>query len=195
LGTEFIVTERQNYAHLDPLDAYENAYKIETTGKKQEFKDHDVRFRLIKRLSPLEPFILHPYEFALGSTLEYIRIPVDLVAQLEGRSTWARLGTLVHLTAGLIHPGSEGTITFELLNAGDLPIMLYPGLRIAQLVFYRLDKPYKLYDQAHEVKYSKNLRVSKPVYWEDEEVKVLYKARKARLEAEARKRRDNRCGE
>ncbi|KAF0144540.1 MAG: dCTP deaminase [Nitrospirae bacterium] len=163
LGTEFIVTERPNYTHIDPLDA-----KIE---------EQEIKFRLIKRLSPLKPFILHPREFALGSTLEYIKIPNDLVGHLEGRSTWARMGTLVHLTAGLIHPGSAGTITFELLNAGDVPIKLYPGIRIAQLVFYTLNEPLKSYEIKFGAKYSGNLRVSKPIYWNDMEIDILRDSR------------------
>jgi dCTP deaminase len=91
-------------------------------------------------------FILHPGEFVLGATLERIRLPDDLVARLDGKSSLGRLGLQVHSTAGLADPGFEGQITLELSNIASLPIAIYPGMRIAQLVFERLttpaDRPY-----------------------------------------------------
>ena len=91
-------------------------------------------------------FILHPGEFVLGATLERIALPDDLVARLDGKSSLGRLGLQVHSTAGLADPGFEGQITLELSNIASLPIAIYPGMRIAQLVFERLttaaDNPY-----------------------------------------------------
>jgi dCTP deaminase len=85
---------------------------------------------------PTEPYVLHPGEFALASTLEFIRLPADLAVRLEGRSSWGRVGLQIHSTAGFVDPGFAGTITFELSNIGKVPIPLYPGLRIGQLSFY-----------------------------------------------------------
>src|SRR3954454_14218778 len=91
-------------------------------------------------------FILHPGEFVLGATLERLGLPDDLVARLDGKSSLGRLGLQVHSTAGLADPGFEGQITLELSNVASLPITIYPGMRVAQLVFERLttpaDRPY-----------------------------------------------------
>jgi dCTP deaminase len=88
-----------------------------------------------------EPFILHPGEFVLGSTLERIRLPDDLVARLEGKSSLGRLGLLIHSTAGFIDPGWDGHVTLELSNVANLPITIYPGMKIGQLSFVRLSEP------------------------------------------------------
>jgi len=77
-----------------------------------------------------EAFILHPGEFVLGSTLERITLPDDLVARLEGKSSLGRLGLLIHSTAGYVDPGWKGTLTLELSNVANLPIALYYGMRI-----------------------------------------------------------------
>jgi dCTP deaminase len=88
-----------------------------------------------------DPFILHPGEFVLGSTLELVRLPTDVVARLEGKSSLARLGLVIHSTAGFIDAGFEGDVTLELSNVATLPILLYPGMKIAQLAFFQLDRP------------------------------------------------------
>ena len=92
------------------------------------------------------PFILHPGEFVLASTLERIRLPDDLVARLEGKSSLGRLGLLIHSTAGFIDPGWDGHVTLELSNVANLPITIYYGMPIGQLSFVQLsepaDKPY-----------------------------------------------------
>jgi dCTP deaminase len=85
-----------------------------------------------------QPFILHPGEFVLGSTLERITLPDDLVARLEGKSSLGRLGLLIHSTAGFIDPGWDGHVTLELSNVANLPITLYVGMRIGQLSFVQL---------------------------------------------------------
>ena len=87
------------------------------------------------------PFILHPGEFVLASTLERIRLPDDLVARLEGKSSLGRLGLLIHSTAGFIDPGWDGHVTLELSNVANLPITLYPGMKIGQISFFRLTSP------------------------------------------------------
>jgi dCTP deaminase len=88
-----------------------------------------------------EAFILHPGEFVLGSTREYVRLPDDLVARLEGKSSLGRLGLLIHSTAGYVDPGFEGHLTLELSNVAHLPITIYPGMRIGQISFFRLSSP------------------------------------------------------
>ena len=88
-----------------------------------------------------EPFILHPGEFVLGSTFERVALPDDLVARLEGKSSLGRLGLLIHSTAGFIDPGFDGHVTLELSNVANLPITIYPGMRIGQISFFRLGAP------------------------------------------------------
>jgi dCTP deaminase len=89
-------------------------------------------------VKPDEPFILHPGEFVLGSTLERVGIPNDLVARLEGKSSLGRLGLLIHSTAGYVDPGWDGYLTLELSNVANLPITLYPGMKIGQISFFML---------------------------------------------------------
>ena len=88
-----------------------------------------------------EPFILHPGEFVLGSTVERVAIPDDLVARLEGKSSLGRLGLLIHSTAGYIDPGWDGHITLELSNVARLPITIYKDMKIGQLSFLQLTTP------------------------------------------------------
>jgi dCTP deaminase len=87
------------------------------------------------------PFVLHPGEFVLGSTLERIRLPDDLVARLEGKSSLGRLGLLIHSTAGFIDPGWDGHVTLELSNVANLPITIYHGMKIGQISFMQMTEP------------------------------------------------------
>ncbi len=88
-----------------------------------------------------EPFMLHPGEFVLGSTLERIAVPDDLVGRVEGKSSLGRLGLLIHSTAGFIDAGFDGHITLELANVASLPITLYPGMKIGQVSFMQMTTP------------------------------------------------------
>jgi dCTP deaminase len=88
-----------------------------------------------------EPFILHPGEFVLGSTFERVRLPEDTVARLEGKSSLGRLGLLIHSTAGYVDPGWDGYLTLELSNVANLPITIYPRMKIGQISFFRLSTP------------------------------------------------------
>ena len=88
-----------------------------------------------------EGFVIHPGEFCLGRTEEWVELPEDVVARIEGKSSLGRLGLIVHATAGFIDPGWKGTLTLELNNLTRVPIKLYPGNLIAQLSFMALDKP------------------------------------------------------
>jgi dCTP deaminase len=87
-----------------------------------------------------EAFVIHPGEFCLGRTLEWVELPDDIVARIEGKSSIGRLGLIVHATAGFCDPGWKGTLTLELNNLTRVPIKLYPGLLIAQLSFMTLDR-------------------------------------------------------
>jgi dCTP deaminase len=88
-----------------------------------------------------EPFILHPGEFVLGQTHEWVELPDDLVARLEGKSSLGRLGLLIHSTAGYVDPGWKGNLTLELSNVANLPIALYSGMRIGQISFFKMSSP------------------------------------------------------
>jgi dCTP deaminase len=127
LGNRFMVvahSDRQNY---DPLM---------TREEYQEWLKH---LKVVNRYAAFsEPFVLHPWQFTLALTLEFISLPNDIVGRIDGRSSWARQGLVVHSTAGDIHPGTSGFVVFELLNYGPVPILLYPGLAIAQLTFEEL---------------------------------------------------------
>ncbi len=90
-----------------------------------------------------EAFVIHPGEFCLGRTLEWVELPDDIVARIEGKSSLGRLGLIVHATAGFCDPGWKGTLTLELNNLTRVPIKLAPGLPIAQLSFMTLDRPAK----------------------------------------------------
>jgi dCTP deaminase len=115
----FRVFENHRYPHIDPAED-----QPELT--RQVAPDQD------------EPFILHPGEFVLGSTYEVVTLPDDVAARLEGKSSLGRLGLLTHSTAGFIDPGFSGHVTLELANVANLPIKLWPGMKIGQLCFFRL---------------------------------------------------------
>jgi dCTP deaminase len=93
-----------------------------------------------------QTFILHPGEFVLGSTLERVALGNDLVARLEGKSSLGRLGLLIHSTAGFVDAGWDGHLTLELSNVANLPIAIYPGMKIGQISFLRMtteaERPY-----------------------------------------------------
>ena len=88
-----------------------------------------------------EAFILHPGEFVLGSTFELVTLPDDIAARLEGKSSLGRLGLLTHSTAGFVDPGFSGHVTLELANVSNLPIKLWPGMKVGQLCFFKLSSP------------------------------------------------------
>lgn len=93
-----------------------------------------------------EGVIVHPGEFILGSTLETVNIPNEVVGRVEGRSSYGRLGIIIHATAGFIDPGFKGQITLEIQNLGNAPVKIYPEERICQIVFEKMgseaDTPY-----------------------------------------------------
>jgi dCTP deaminase len=114
------VFENHRYPHIDPAeDQADLTREVVVEGES-------------------EPFILHPGEFALGSTYEVVGLPDDIAARVEGKSSLGRLGLLTHATAGFIDPGFTGHVTLELANVATLPIKLWPGMKIGQLCFFRL---------------------------------------------------------
>jgi dCTP deaminase len=120
-------------------------------------------------VKPDDAFILHPGEFVLGSTLEQIGIPDDLAARLEGKSSLGRLGLMTHSTAGFLDPGFIGHVTLELSNVANLPITLYPGMRIGQIAVFQLttaaERPYG--SRGVGSKYQGQLGPTPSRYWEN----------------------------
>lgn len=101
-------------------------------------KDQQDELTRLVEVDPSEAFILHPGEFVLGSTFEFVKLPDDIAARLEGKSSLGRLGLLTHSTAGFVDPGFQGHVTLELSNTATLPIKLWPGMKIGQLCFFQL---------------------------------------------------------
>jgi dCTP deaminase len=110
------------------------------------FRNHSQRIIELIDVGTETPMILHPGEFMLGSTTERIAIPDDIVARLDGKSSLGRLGLVIHSTAGFVDAGWDGHITLELSNVANLPITLYPGMKIGQISFFEMttpaDRPY-----------------------------------------------------
>ena len=118
----FRVFNNSRYTHIDPAQQQDELTEM------VEVADGD-------------PFVLHPREFVLAATLERFALPDDLAGRLEGKSSLGRLGLLTHSTAGFIDPGFDGHITLELSNVANLPITLWPGMKIGQLCLFRLSSP------------------------------------------------------
>lgn len=123
----------------------------------------------------VEGITISPRQFLLGHSMEYIKLPDDVCANLEGRSSFARLGLEIHITAGFIDPGFEGVITFEIYNAGASAIKLYPGLRIGQLRLEKTNKPNRIYKDRHAVKYKGLLEHNVSRQNRDIEVSIIKK--------------------
>ena len=119
--------------------------------------------------------MLHPGEFVLGSTLERIELPDDLVARLEGKSSLGRLGLLIHSTAGFIDPGWDGHVTLELSNVANLPITIYPGMKIGQISFMQMTEPAATPYGADSIgsKYKGQRGPTASRYWKNFEMTVL----------------------
>ena len=139
---------------IDPLDEgclQPSSIDVKVSHLFRVFRNHshaviDVKKELVDltelvEMKPDEAFVLHPGEFVLGSTLERVAIANDLVARVEGKSSLGRLGLLIHSTAGFIDPGFSGHITLELSNVANLPVKLFPGMKIGQLCLIKLSSP------------------------------------------------------
>ena len=166
LGTDFRRIRTSRVTHLDPLKE-PDALALDVARYTEEIC-----------VAPGEEFVLHPGEFVLASTLEFIRLPGDIAARLEGRSTWGRLGLEIHATAGFVDPGFAGSLTFELKHSGKVPIPLYAGLRIAQLCFFRLSEPSGLpYTAKRFSKYAGRMGTAGSLYFQDPEYQALRQRR------------------
>lgn len=122
IGHQFIVLQRSEVPHMDSSCVDELVNSLHRTQRKI-------------RIQTKQKFVIHPQQLVLAATLEYISMPKDLAAMVEGRSSWGRLGLII-ATACSVAPGFKGCITLELVNDGEVPIILRPGMRIAQLVFF-----------------------------------------------------------
>lgn len=121
LGNTFRIFDHSSYAYIDPF--------------KKNIGEEITR---VIRKKEGDPFIIQPGDFVLGTTVEYLELPDDLVGSLEGRSSLGRLGIIVHSTAASIECGFHGKITLELANMGKMPVALYPGMRICAVAFMQM---------------------------------------------------------
>ena len=153
LGDEFKVFKVIRKPYIDPKDEEDIAEYMESSTVPEG-----------------EAFIILPNEFALATTQEYVKVPDDLVARVEGRSSMGRLGVTMHVTAGYVDPGFEGRITLEISNIGAMPVALYPGQRVCQLVFETMTTPAEL-PYGHPKRNSKYMKQLKP---ESSRVKLDY---------------------
>jgi len=135
LGNVFLMVRARGLSHVDPnkfskssAPGDDHAWEL---ARKQKHERHEIPFE--------RGFLLHPGMLALVPTLEWVKLPSDLQGIVTARSSWAREGLSI-ATATLINPGYKGVITFELANLGEIPIRLYPGLRIAQIAFHQLSE-------------------------------------------------------
>lgn len=127
LGTEFILFRKE------AISAMNISTSDSLTSDVERYQQ-----RVVRRVG--DEFVLHPRQLVIGSTLEYVQMPSTLMAYVVGKSTWGRTGLII-ATATKIDPGFRGCITLEILNEGEIPLVLFPGIPIAQLVFHRTDSP------------------------------------------------------
>ncbi|MBR1611446.1 MAG: dCTP deaminase [Methanobrevibacter sp.] len=184
--------ERATLGAWGALDDANKQAKAEP-GKKLSIKDEFKVFKVIRKpyIDPKEEdeiasymesktveegvaFFIHPYDFALATTLEYVKLPDDLVARVEGRSSMGSLGVTMHVTAGFIDPGFEGKITLEISNIGAMPVALYPGQRVCQIVFETMTTPSEI-PYGHPSRNSKYMGQTRP---ESSRVKQDYELKK-----------------
>jgi len=163
LGTEFKLIRTIKQTHFD--------LSIPPEEMERQIREYTE----VVHIEPLEAFILHPGEFALGCTLEYLVLPDNIAGRLEGRSTWGRVGLQVHSTAGLVDPGFEGTLTFELHNMGKLPLPLFAGVRIAQISFHRCTPVAQSYANKSEAKYLRSMEIKSTFFYKEYEYEQIRK--------------------
>jgi dCTP deaminase len=127
LGTEFVLFRKETFPALDVTSTES------LIGEVSRYRQ-----RVVRRVR--EPFVVHPGQLVIGSTLEYVQVPSGLMAYVVGKSTWGRTGLII-ATATKVDPGFKGCITLEIVNEGEVPLVLVPGIPIAQLVFHRTERP------------------------------------------------------
>lgn len=168
LGTSFQIY----YPNQSGIIDFVSKETVEMAERNSTFVDLDY----------LEDIVISPGQFILGHTMEYIGLPCDLAAEVEGRSSFARLGIEVHMTAGFVDPGFRGVLTLEIFNAGPNPIKLYPGLRIGQLRLFKCKAPSRSYDKNPNAKYRGLLAHRGSLHSKDSEI-LAYRAEFAKLKA------------
>ena len=137
LGMSFRIFEHSRFSFIDPYD-----------------KNLSKKITKLIKVKKGQPFILHPNDFVLATTVESFELPNDLLARLEGRSSLGRLGIVVHSTASIFEPGWRGKVVMELGNLGRMPVALYPGMRICALTFETLSSEVEVpYYQKKSAKY------------------------------------------
>ena len=142
LGREFLEFERTNISSIHPDNADEAEQYVASTHVPPEDQAAIEGFDGgAEGARGNDEFILHPGDFVLGTSIERVEIPDDVIAHVEGRSSLGRLAIIVHATAGIVDPGFRGRITLELSNLGSAPVALKPGMRISQLTFTELKTP------------------------------------------------------
>ncbi len=163
LGNDFKVIRNVRQPYFNPLVAEETMHK--QVG----------HYLMPITVKEFRAVVIHPGEFALGCTLEYVHLPSDIAAVLEGKSSWGRLGLKIHSTAGFVDPGFSGRLTFEIENGGNIPIVLLPGLRVAQLCFEWCAEPsVRAYGSAATgSKYQHQLGTTASRFFRDSEMKFF----------------------
>jgi dCTP deaminase len=164
----------ERHISIEPLDNKEK--QIQPSSVDLRIGDEFKVFRVIRtfKVPEGEAFIIHPNEFALATTQETVKLPDDIVARVEGRSSMGRLGVTMHVTAGYIDPGFEGKITLEISNIGAMPVALYPGQRVCQVVFETMTSPSEI-PYGHPSRHSKYMGQEKP---ESSRIKMDYELNK-----------------
>lgn len=163
---------------FDPLSVQPASYDVKLGNEVRIFrnihkpfldiKKHIEDFMELIKIKDGTPFIIHPNEFILGTTIERIKIPRDIIARLDGKSSLGRLGVIVHATAGYIDPGFSGHITLEMTNLSNIPIALYPGTRVGQISFMRLETPAEVpYGRRRKSKYQGQKGPTASKIWKD----------------------------
>lgn len=132
LGPEFLFPRRTSGGYLDPSGSSAGSVPFRSMGAVGPEAWEDILDRVCVPMSG--EFILHPGQFALASVYEFLKLPLDLCADVVGRSKWARVGLIIAM-ATFVHPGYAGCLTLELQNLGEVPLRLQPGLRVAQIIF------------------------------------------------------------
>lgn len=152
LGNEFKIFNHSKKAYVDPMDS----------------KTFEGLTDLVK-IENGQYFVFQPGQFILAVTLEEVSIPDDIGARIEGRSSWGRLGVIIHSTAGYVDPGFSGRMTLEMKNIGMLPVFLRPGARICQLAFEKLSSPAVIpYSKKKGAKYFRDMLPTESRLYKDE---------------------------
>jgi dCTP deaminase len=178
LGTEWEATRSYRFGSLDPGEDPVSAAELLRNGVEE--------FRLTA--GQRHGIVVHPGELLLALTLEYLKLPYDLWGQLEGRSTWARQGLQVHATAGMVDAGFAGYLTLELQNTGRIPLVLYPGLRVAQMAFHPVTMTAYSYQAKPDAAYSGQVRARSRFIHEPEH-RYRYAYVESQFSAERERRR------